>query len=93
MSIQIVNEDNEKLSDTGEYIAVRTCKDPFDSTMTLATIERVVEKTVVKKPTDSAWHVKTLVNEKPMSPDAALGFATRYAERKHIPVIYTASDG
>jgi hypothetical protein len=70
-----------------DYIRVHTCCDPEDDTVTLATIERVTDKT-----TDSASvtkRVRTLVVRQPMSPDAALELATSYAERKQIPVVYT----
>jgi hypothetical protein len=30
--------------------------------------------------------------ERPMSPDAALGFATCYAERKKIPIVYVGAN-
>jgi hypothetical protein len=90
MGVQIRALESSQTDDTGEYLAVRTCQAPFDATITLVTIERVIERTV-RKPTEPQWTVKTLVREKPMSPDAALGFATCYAERKHIPVVYTAT--
>ena len=92
MTVKILDMESDKLEKTGEYVAVRTCQDPLDETITLATIQRVVEKTVRKAPTDPQWHIKTLVLAKPMSPDAAIGFATLYAERKHIPVVYTATE-
>ena len=69
-----------------DYIRVHTCSDPEDDTVTLATIERVTDKT-----TDSAsttTRVRTLILRQPMSADAALELATSYAERKQIPVVY-----
>jgi hypothetical protein len=69
-----------------DYVRVHTCSDPFDDTVTLATIERIVDKTLEGAPEKK--HVKPLLVRKPMSADAALGFATRYAERKQIPVVY-----
>jgi hypothetical protein len=89
MGVEVFPMDPDKVSETGEYLAVSTCHDPSDDTVTLATIRRVVERTVVRHPTQSQWHIKTLVNGQPMTLDAALGFATRYAEFKNIPVIYT----
>jgi hypothetical protein len=73
-----------------DYIRVHTCSDPEDDTVTLATIERVTDKTV-----DSAitTRVRTLVERQPMSPDAALDLATSYAERKQIPVVYADARG
>jgi hypothetical protein len=75
-------------------VRVHTCSAPFDDTVTLATIERVVEKanpkldegeTLVKR-------VKTVIMRQPMTPDEALELATSYAERKHIEVVYADSD-
>lgn len=69
-----------------DYIRVHTCSDPEDDTLTLATIERVTDKTVETASTTT--RVRTLVERQPMSPDAALELATSYAERKQIPVVY-----
>ena len=92
MNVKVLELETAQSDETGEYVAVRTSRDPMDQTITLATIERVITKTVRKEPTDPPWHVKTLVLAKPMSTDAAIGLATLYAERKHIPVIYTDSE-
>jgi hypothetical protein len=92
MGVQILTSDPTKTNETGEYVAVRTCRDPHDETVTLATIQRFVEKTVKRTPQEADWHIKTLLHEQPMTHDAALGFATCYAERKNIPVIYTPLD-
>jgi hypothetical protein len=74
-----------------DYVHVHTCADPNDDTVTLATIERVVEK-----PQSAALRlvrrVKTLIIRQPMSQDEALGLATSYAERKKIPVVYAVRD-
>jgi len=88
MSIQVVKDDTPIPGHTNEYVSVRLQADPSDHTVTLVTIERIVEKRVIRKPTDSPWHVRTIVCDQPMSPDAAIGFATCYAERKQIPVVY-----
>jgi len=69
-----------------DYIRVHTCSDPENDTLTLATIERVTDKTV--RATSLTTRVRTLVERRPMSADAALELATSYAERKHIPVVY-----
>lgn len=92
MTVKVLGMESQTAEKSREYVAVRTCRDPLDETITLATIQRVVERTVRKTPTDPQWHIKTLVLAKPMSTDAAIGFATLYAERKHIPVVYTASE-
>jgi hypothetical protein len=64
---------------------VHTCSDPVDDTVTLATIERVTDRVKDGAPKK---RVKPLVVRQPMSPDDAVGLATRYAERKHIAVVY-----
>ena len=73
-----------------DYVRVQTYSDPADDTVTLATIERVVEKANRKADAEAngSARVKTLVMRLPMSIDAALGFAASYAERKKIPVVY-----
>ena len=76
-----------------DYLRVHTCSAPGNDAVTLATIERVTNKTVVAKSTTP--RVRTLVERRPMSPDAALELATSYAERKQILVVYahaTADD-
>jgi hypothetical protein len=92
MSIQVVKDEQRIPGSTNEYVSVRVQPDPFDHTVTLVTIERIVEKRVVKDPGDSPWHIRTLVCDQPMTPDAAIGFATCYAERKQIPVVYASTD-
>ena len=69
-----------------DYLRVHTCSDPENDTVTLATIERVTDKTVAAA--RMTTRVRTLVERRPMSPDAALKFATSYAERKQILVVY-----
>ena len=91
MSIQIVRDNGQHPNNTHEYVSVRMQQDPFDQTVTLATIERFVERRVVRSPDDSPWYIKTIVCDQPMSRDAAIGFATCYAERKQIPVVYADS--
>ena len=74
-----------------DYVRVHTCTAPFDDTVTLATIERVVEKAIDEGDT-LVKRVKTLIMRQPMTPDEALELATSYAERKHIEVVYADSD-
>jgi len=92
MSIQVVRHHGNVPARTHEFVSVRVQQDPHDETVTLATIERFVERRVVRRPHDSPWHVKTIVCDQPMSPDAAIGFATCYAERKQIPVVYADTE-
>jgi len=62
--------------------------------VTLATIERVVEKANPKPDEGDTLvkHVKTLIMRQPMTPDEALELATSYAERKQIEVVYADTD-
>ena len=87
MGVRIVRQDEARNCEDRDYVRVSTTADPNDDTVTLATIQRIVEKSTATL--DSNWHVKTLVMEKPMTLNDALGLATRYAERKGIPVVYS----
>jgi len=71
-----------------DYVRVHTCADPGDDTVTLATIERVIDKA---KDGAKTKFVKKLLERRPMSANAALVLATSYAERKQIPVVYAES--
>lgn len=88
MEVRIVRHEQVQRCPEGDYVRVCTCCDPKDDTVTLATIQRVVDKCGDALESKPKRYVKTLVMERPMSPDAALGFATCYAERKRIPIVY-----
>jgi hypothetical protein len=88
MTVKIVPEHQTNDCPGNDYLRVSTCSDPLDDTVTLATIQRFVEKQTPKDASNRVL-VRTLVLRKPMTPDEALGLARRYAERKHIPVVYT----
>ena len=88
MTVKIVPEGCSGELNGSDYLRVSTCSDPQDDTVTLATIQRFVVK-LRNEAAEARLHVKTLVLRQPMSTDEALGFATRYAERKNIPVILT----
>ena len=88
MTVKIVAEHQSHDCPGNDYVRVSTCSDPLDDTVTLATIQRFVERqqsSDAPKPV----HVKTLVLKQPMTTTEALGFATCYAARKNIPVVYT----
>jgi hypothetical protein len=89
MSVRIVHEHPIDVHADRDYVHVQTCTDPNDDTVTLVTIQRVTEKLVAAPSSESTARVKTLVHHARMSPDIAVGLAKCYAERKHIPVIYT----
>jgi hypothetical protein len=90
MEVRVVSAQPAQSSRETDYVRVHTCSDPFDETITLATIERVVERqnlAPARQP-HKAKRVKTLLARRPMSPDQALVLATSYAEHKNIPVVY-----
>lgn len=73
-----------------DYVRVHTYTDPLDDTVTLATIERVVDKGNPEADEEKPRkRIKSLIVRQPMSPDAALSLATLYAEHKQIPIVYT----
>ncbi len=90
MDVRVVPAQAAQSCPETDYVRVHTCSDPFDDTVTLATIERVVEKAnaAATREPQSLKRVKTLLERRPMSPDLALVLATSYAERKKIPVVY-----
>ena len=88
MSVKIVAEAKTQDLPGGDYLRVSTCSDPLDDTVTLATIQRFIERQRPKS-ASARIRVKTLVLRKPMTADEALGLARCYAERKNIPVVYT----
>ena len=92
MRVRVLSAGQQQSTQEADFVRVRTQTDPNDETITLATIERVVEKAHVRQLDEPAWHVRTLVLETPMSPDTAIGLATSYAERKQIPVVVTPTD-
>ena len=91
MSVRVV-KDPGTTTDNRDYVRVSTSPDPNDDTVTLATIQRIVEKLNLERASAPKLHVKTLIMQQPMTPDAALGLATCYAERKQIPVVVAETD-
>lgn len=88
MPVRIVADKRTEESLGTDYVRVSTCSDPLDDTVTLATIQRFVEKQRLDEAANRI-HVKTLILRQPMSTDEALGLATCYAKRKQIPVVCT----
>ena len=95
MAVKIVAENCEQDAADEDFVRVRAHPDPSNNTVTLATIQRVVERCGedAEDTSGTQWHIKTLVLDQPMSLDAAVGLAARYAERKGIPVVYAAPAG
>lgn len=91
MSVRIVHQQVDSPQDR-DYVHVRTSVDPKDDTVTLATIKRITERLVAEESKSPTTRVKTLVEDQPMSPDSAVGLAKRYAERKHIAVVYAETE-
>jgi len=71
-----------------DYVRVRVFSDPEQDTMTLATIERIV----VKPDATLTQRVRKLIDKRPMTRDAALGFARLYAASKRINLVLTAEE-
>ena len=92
MTVRVIAETTDCEAADEDFVRVRAHPDPSDNTVTLATIERVVERCIDPDEAEDEphWHIKTLVLDQPMTLDAAVGLATRYAERKGIPVVYAA---
>jgi hypothetical protein len=90
MEVRVVRAQSIGACPETDYVRVHTYSDPLDDTITLATIERVVEKAnaAATRQPNAPKRVKTLVTRAPMSPSDALVLATSYAERKKIPVVY-----
>jgi hypothetical protein len=90
MEVRVVKALPSASCPESDYVRVHTCSDPGDDTVTLATIERIVDKTIVidDQATALTKRVKTLIMRQPMAADVALELATSYAERKKIPVVY-----
>jgi len=93
MGVRVVHKEESDAGSDRDYVRVSTSADPNDDTVTLATIQRVVEGFGDEDETEPRLHVKTLVMDKPMSADLALGLATCYARRKGIPVVYAEFEG
>jgi hypothetical protein len=89
MTVKIVAERQSADSPGNDYVRVSTCNDPLDDTVTLATIQRFVERQNRNDASNKRIHIKTLVMKQPMTTKEALGLATCYAARKNIPVVYT----
>ena len=88
MGVRIVHDHPVDDHADCDYLRVQTSTDPSDDTVTLVTIQRVTEKLVAASPDEPTVKIKTLIQRQKMSPSSAVGLATRYAERKQIPVIY-----
>jgi len=91
MGVRIVHKQTDSPEDR-DYVHVRTSVDPSDDTVTLATIKRITERVVDQASKSPSQRVKTLVQKQPMSSGSAVGLAKRYAERKHIPVVYAETE-
>jgi hypothetical protein len=89
MTVQVVKDAASSAAASIDFVRVETYTAPDDDTVTLATIERIVDKNAGRVPCEPAWRIKRLVHERPMSAEQAVGFARLYAERKGIPVVLT----
>lgn len=93
MAVQIISRGAlEELSLEQDYLHVYTWTSPEDGTVTLATIQRYTDSGEEIDEGGTTWRIRTLLANHPMSRDEAMGFARRYAERKHIPLVVTDSE-
>ena len=89
MEVRVLKAPPSSACEDKDYVRVHTCADPLDDTVTLTTIERIIERDDEHRRT----RVKPLVVRQPLPADVALDLATSYAERKNIPVVYADSIG
>lgn len=90
MAVRIIRRSTDQdACQESDYLHVSTCASPEDDTVTLATIQRFIDKGGDVDATGTTWRVRTLVAGQPMSVDQAERLATRYAERKKIPLVVT----
>ena len=88
MSVRVVSDGRSSdATPEKDYVHVQLQTSPDDDTVTLATIQRYVDRGTDDGSTGSTWRVRTLVVGQRMTRDEAMGFATRYAERKHIALV------
>ena len=90
MAVRVISRSTDQNAcRESDYLHVSTCASPEDDTVTLATIQRFIDNGSNVDATGTTWRVRTLVAGQPMSVDQAKSFATRYAERKNIPLVVT----
>lgn len=90
MAVRIISRGAlEDLSPEQDYLHVYTWTSPDDAAVTLATIQRYIDSGEEVDDGGTTWRIRTLLANHPMSPDEAMGFARRYAERKNIPLVVT----
>jgi hypothetical protein len=89
MEVRIVDGVASASCAEADYVRVSAWCDPEQDTVTLATIQRIVNKPPVDERHGRRPRVKTLLAKHPMSPDDALGLARSYAERKGIRVVFS----
>lgn len=92
MSVQMPKENTSSRISAADFVRVETHTAPDDDTVTLATIQRVIDKNCGIAREEPVWRIKTLLRECPMSPEQAVGLATLYARRKGIPVVLAGQD-
>ncbi|HEY8520100.1 MAG TPA: hypothetical protein VIN61_08475 [Gammaproteobacteria bacterium] len=87
MEVRVIRERRADARAELDYLRVQTFTHPEDDTVTLATIERVVQRTK-REPDRPLRLVRPLVVKRPMTEEEALVLARSYAEHKNIPVVY-----
>jgi hypothetical protein len=92
MGVQTVKKDPSSHSGASDFVRVESHVAPDDDTVTLVTIQRLVDINYGVERSVPAWRVKTLLRECPMSPAQAVGLAAQYARRKGIPLVLAGQD-
>ena len=74
------------------FLRVHTYVKPDQNRCRVATIEHMFNSEGEIDTSSSMWHIRTLVQSKPLSHEQAMDFGMRYAAAKQIPLIYERRD-
>ena len=74
------------------FLRVHTYVKTADSRRRVATIEHMFNSDEQVDIGRAMWHIRTLVQAKPLSHEQAMDFGMRYAAAKKIPLIYERRD-
>lgn len=74
------------------FLRVHTYVKSEDPPSRVATIEHMFNTEEEADASGPGWHIRTLVQGKPLSHEQAMHFGMRYASAKQIPLIYERRD-
>jgi len=74
------------------FLRIHTYVKSEDPHHRVATIEHMFNSDEEVDPTQPSWHIRTLVQAKPLTHEKAMDFGMRYAAAKKIPLIYERRD-